>query len=105
MISLSKTTVFSEPRFYFSPLDEVMFFHWLESIPGIENIHVDGKGVEITVSDAGLSRSDWRDLIGLLSRYEIDMSPLKMLVDLDPDLKQWMKDERAFWYTSIYGSD
>lgn len=100
---MSKTTVFSEPSFYFSPLDEVIFFHWLESIPGIDDFYVDGKGVKITVPDSGLSHSDWRDLIGLLSRYEIDMSPLRILVDFDPELKKWMKNERESWYNAIFG--
>lgn len=104
-MKMSKTIVFNEPSSYFSPLDEVIFFQWLELIPSIENIHVDGKGVRITIPDAGFSSTDWDNIIGLLARYEIDMTPLRELADLDPENGKWLKDKRKFWYNAIFGID
>jgi hypothetical protein len=83
--------------------DEKHFFSWLKTIKGIEQVTGAEKqlGLTLTIKDTGLNADDWADLIGLLMRYSVDMSPLRELVT--PEHEAWLRGPKAYWHQKLWG--
>lgn len=98
--------IIPEPRLWFSALDETHFFSWLESIDMIGKVTRvarggnQGTGLELTFrkkpDEGGI-----RDLIALMSRYNLDMHCLEVMCT--PEHEVWLKDSRMYWFEGIFG--
>jgi hypothetical protein len=87
-------------RFYSSG-DEEAFFFWLKSIPAVKSFTGKHKGLSVEIADP-IDDDSLRELIGLLSRYEINMSCLRLLAH--DQNASWLKDKDRYWYNSIWQS-
>ena len=92
--------IISEPIPYFSYGDEDHFFHWLESIPAITNRDWLKKCFELTLTEP-IDDASLMELIGLLTRYSLDMKCLKVLHTAQND--HWFADPMAYWHGSVFG--
>ena len=87
-----------EPKPYWSEGDEDWFFKWLEGIPSV--ISVTRKdGLNITLK-AEVDDFSLRELIGLFTRYEIQMSGLQCFCTTSN--QNWFRNTEMFWYQSIF---
>jgi hypothetical protein len=92
------TLSFEGPRFW-SEGDERALFDWLERIESVSGVR--GQGTTLTleirepVSDAAL-----RELIGLFTRYGIEMSDLARFEAAGN--REWFRDRGAFWYENVF---
>ena len=66
------------PR-YWSPGDEDVFFHWLNSIKAVRSWRLVGSRLELTLGRRKLSERDLRELYALFRRYQIDLELLEPL--------------------------
>ncbi len=96
---MNTTTLICKDIFFYSDLDEAVFFEWIKKIPSIQDckgvadeLHLD---VQIGMSDHAL-----RNLIALFSRYAIEMNDLKQFVT--DENRQWFQNEKAYWYSNIF---
>ncbi len=94
------TVVVKESR-YFCYQDEKHFFAWLESIDAISDVLGVRGGLSFKVPDEGLDPESWVDLIGLLTRYGIDMTPLREMAL--SETTGWLKDPKCYWHIPLFG--
>ena len=87
------------PRPFYSQRDEDHFFAWLQSIPAIKGVTGRGAGLELVV-ERPVDKDSLRDLIAVMTRYNIDCRPLKPLCDEHPDER--FRDEKTYWHSAIY---
>lgn len=89
-----------EPKRYYCESDEDHFFAWLESISAIKATVGTPQGINLTVEEP-IDKLSFYELVGLMTRYELDRSCLRPLCEsqIDP----WFKDPKNYWYTSVFG--
>ena len=85
---------------YYSQVDEDHFFAWLQSIPAIKKIKGTRSGLELIVQRP-FDKESLRDLIALMTRYNVDCRPLRPLCDEQPD--EYFRREGTYWHSAIYG--
>ena len=85
--------------FFYSDLDEAVFFEWIKKIESIQNCKgvLDEFHLEVSL---GVDDDDLREIIALFARYNIVMSQLRQLVR--DDNKAWFKNKQAYWYLNIF---
>jgi len=83
-----------------SPGDEQRFFRGLNENPAVSAIQGIGRKLELTIVLKRLNRDSLHDLIALLWRYGIPLSPLAGLSEKPAFL--WLNDERSYWHQSMY---
>ena len=87
---------------YYSSVDEDMFFEWITKIPSI--IQCDGVGDELYLYFVSkkISAVDLRQLLALFYRYKIDMKQLQIF--LNKSNKHWFQDnKKAYWHRRVFG--
>ena len=74
--------------YYYSQIDEDLFFEWIQRISVIE--FFDGKGDELYlyIKNASISNIDLLELLALFRRYHIDMQQLEVFVN----------EENRWWF-------
>lgn len=92
----SYTIISYENVIYFSPEDEDIFFAWIAKITCIKK--VDGHNLLIDAHE--ISYNNLKNLIGLCSRYKIDMKQLAQF--LTSENADWFKCKSAPWYRRIF---
>lgn len=90
------------PIFY-CYLDENNFFNWLESIVSKDAFRGGSEGLVVTLPESGLNQEEWADLIGLMTRYNIDIQGLADFVTSKNE--NWLKDQTKYWYAAIFRQD
>ncbi|UWU74882.1 hypothetical protein N2603_33255 [Bradyrhizobium huanghuaihaiense] len=80
-----------EPAPFFSNGDEDSFFHWLKSIDAVKDFVGSPRGLEVTLEDP-VEDLSLRELIGLLTRYGLDMRCLRGLRTQQNEA--WFADEQ-----------
>ena len=88
---------------YYSSIDEDMFFEWIQKIPSI--IKYDGLQDELYlyIKSKRINCNDLRELIALFYRYKIDMKQLSIF--LNNANKGWFFDgKKAYWHKKVFGS-
>jgi hypothetical protein len=90
-----------EPNPFYCYHDEKHFFRWLETIDGVESFRGGPGGLTLHIREAGLTRDDWKDLLGLFMRYGVDMRGLRALVT--PEHEALLKSPEAYWYQKLWG--
>jgi hypothetical protein len=92
-----------EPRLFFSDGDEDYFFEWLQSISALKDMVPTRPGLlELTLADP-LDDPSLAELLGLLKRYGLDMTPLRAL--LTPENEHWFAEKKAYWYRSVFKNE
>jgi hypothetical protein len=89
-----------EPEGYYCESDEDHFFAWLEKIPAVKAVVGTPKGITLTI-DEPIDKVSFYELVGLMTRYQLDRSCLRPLCEsqIDP----WFKDPKNYWYMSVFG--
>jgi hypothetical protein len=89
---------------FYSPVDEDLFFDWIKKIPSI--IHFKGIGTNLLLyfKSKRISARDLKELIALFRRYKIDMKELKIF--LNKGNKEWFyeKSKKADWHKKVFGA-
>jgi hypothetical protein len=73
-----------EPTSFYSESDEDYFFDWLKSIPAIKDVVGVRGGLNLTIEDP-IDQLSFYELIGLLTRYQLDKKVLRRLCELHDD--------------------
>jgi hypothetical protein len=96
-----KTTkvVIREP-IWFSDADEDSFFDWLKSLKAVKDFVGVPSGLEITLSDP-VDEFSLRELLGLMSRYDLDMKWLRALRTSENE--SWFADDQKYWHDKVFG--
>src|SRR5688572_3020473 len=87
---------------FFSHRDEDSFFNWLQSISCVEDVVGNGRDLHITLKRQPRD-SQLRELIAVLYRYRMDMSPLAILLTAR-NAAWFAKNRSAFWHTPVFGN-
>ena len=88
--------------YFYSQLDESMFFTWIQSIKAI--IRFDGIKDELYLycESSVISDEDLREILALFYRYKIDMKQLKIF--LNRKNKKWFFDgPKGYWHRRVFG--
>lgn len=93
--------VIDSPSPFFSQADEDHFFAWLQSVPAIKEVTGRGRSLELIV-ERPIDKESLRDLIAVLTRYDVDRRPLRPLCDERED--DGFRDESRYWHSAVYGS-
>ena len=91
--------VMKEPAPFFSDGDEDCFFHWLKSIDAVKDFVGGPKGLEVTLTDP-VDDPSLRELIGLLTRYGLDMKWLRNLHTQQNE--GWFASEKMYWHKAVF---
>jgi hypothetical protein len=86
---------------YYSPGDEDAFFQWLQSISCVEGVVGQGTNLCIRLRRTP-SRADLRELIAVLYRYQMDMTPLAALKTAR-NAAWFANDREVYWHMPIFG--
>ena len=85
---------------YFSPGDEAAFYHRLEALSCVGSVEGAYEGLHIVLSTPP-SDVELRELIALLYRYDLDMTPLAVL--RTQRNAGWFADNKeAFWHARVF---
>lgn len=87
---------FAGPIFY-SHDDEEHFFAWLYSLAAYKEVKGAGLELRVTFKSSRLSRRDIGELVGLFSRYDIDLRHLRLLFG---PARSWLP---AAWRSAVFG--
>jgi hypothetical protein len=86
---------------FYSIGDERRFFQGLKDISSIKDIRGVGRGLILQVDIRSLNKESLRELMALLWRYGISLSPLRVLAANNKKFA-WLNDERCYWYKSMF---
>jgi hypothetical protein len=96
---LGKELVIQE-KYYYSQADEDAFYDRLNSLRCVRSIQGTPDGVHIALSRAPTD-SQLRELIALLYRYDLDMTPLAAF--RTKRNAPWFSENRdAFWHSKVF---
>jgi hypothetical protein len=85
---------------FYSRGDERRFFSGLRNISAIEEVRGIGRNLLLMVNLRRLSVEEARELLALLWRYGIPLSPLFPLSK--KKRYQWLNDVRGYWYRCLF---
>jgi hypothetical protein len=89
---------------YYSPVDEELFFTWIEKIPSIIKDNGAGDEYYLYIKNHKIPDMDLREVIALFYKYDIEMTQLKQF--LNDDNKKWFYDNKqAFWHEKVFGEN
>jgi hypothetical protein len=91
-----------EPERFYCDADEDHFFGWLNGIPAIKGFVGTPAGLDLTV-DVPIDRTSFYELVGLLTRYQLDSRCLKPLCEGQTD--PWFTDATNYWFKSVLGEN
>lgn len=92
--------VIKSPFYYCEP-DKDYFFAWLEAIPAIKKVTGTADVLELIVEDP-IDKISFYELVGLLTRYNLDRKCLRPLCHLQTD--PWFNDPQNYWYAAVFAS-
>ena len=87
---------------YFSQLDEALFFDALSKISGIQKFEGIGPDLILTTRSR-LSNRSLQELIGLFTRYRIEMRQLSQYSTKQNE--SWFRDPEKFWYKRVFRNE
>ena len=80
--------------------DETSFFEWISRIKGIKKWEGIGDEVHLHLPKRKISDECLRDMIGLLYRYNIEMSQLQQFVT-DKN-REWYSAPGTYWHKKVF---
>jgi hypothetical protein len=90
-----------QDRTYYSNGDESSFFGWLEGLRCVSHVKGAPDGLHVSLKRLP-SDKDLRELIGLLYRYGLDMTPLAAL-QTAKNSAWFAQNKKAFWHKAVFG--
>lgn len=91
--------VIPEPQLYYCEADERHFFAWLQAIPAITKVVGMPAGLQLDVKTP-IDRQSFYELVGLMTRYQLNGSSLRPLCEGNPD--PWFADKKNYWYDAVF---
>ena len=88
-----------EPSRYYCEPDEDHFFAWLKSIPAIKKIVGTPTGIELLIEEP-IDKLSFYELVGLLTRYDLDRRCLRPLCIQHSD--PWFNDKKNYWFDAVF---
>jgi hypothetical protein len=85
---------------YYSQLDEIAFFDWLNRLDCVKEYRGQAHDLVITLKRPP-TKSDLRDLIALFFRYRADLRQLAQLETKSN--RQWLRNPDAYWNRPMFG--
>lgn len=86
-----------------SQLDEDMFFAWLDKIKCVKKYEGILNTLYIDIDTLQLDRSDFDEIIGLFTRYDVNMKQLAVLAERDH--LSWIGNKDSHWYELVFGDE
>jgi len=86
---------------FYSMGDERRFFQGLKDISAIKDIRGVGRELILQLDIRSLNKEMMRELIALLWRYGVSLSPLKALA-INNKRFAWLHDDRCYWYKNMF---
>ena len=88
--------------YFYSPVDESLFFEWIKRIPGIKKVGGVGDKLYLHFKTTSISDNDLRDLLAMFYRYKIDMKQLRQF--LNEDNREWFYGKpKGYWHRRVFG--
>lgn len=85
---------------FLSPIDERIFFDWLEKINGVSGVYGQGLSIMLKMDDS-INDESLRELLALFYRYGIDMKQLGTF--RNKDNQSWFYDNKqSFWFEKVF---
>lgn len=88
-----------EPKRYYCESDEDHFFGWLKTIPAVKAVVGTPAGLDLTIEQP-IDRLSFYELVGLMTRYQLDKKCLRQLCDDHED--EWFNDAKNYWYEAVF---
>lgn len=96
-------TLICKEIWYYSKIDEDMFFEWLGQIPSVGDIKGISDQLFVNIKGDVIPNEDLKELLVLFFRYGVDMKQLKVF--LNDKNKEWFFDDKeAFWHDCVFGN-
>jgi hypothetical protein len=86
-------------RFY-SAGDEMRLFEGFKAVPAVRGVRGEGRDLLLDIRLKDLTSDAVRELVALLFRYKISLSPLRFLSERKKF--EWLNNEKGFWYKSMF---
>ena len=86
---------------FYSRGDELRFFQGLKEIGCIQNVKGVGRGLVFDIALSRLRKENLFELIGLLWRYQIDLTPLRALSEKNKKYA-WLTETKFYWHEKMY---
>jgi hypothetical protein len=85
---------------FYSRGDERRLFQGFNEINAIRNIQGVGRDLLLDIEVAALNKEAMRELIALLWRYEIPLTPLRTFAEKKKF--DWLNDSKAYWHDVMF---
>lgn len=87
---------------FYSDIDEEIFFEWLQKIPSIQKIEAVSSDLNLYVDKKLLNDDDFRELLALFYRYKVDMKQLQTF--LTKKNREWFYGSpKGYWHYRVFG--
>ena len=91
--------VIPSPKIWYHQIDKNHFFAWLKTIKAIKSIRGTNEGLYLTIEEP-IDRISFHQLIGLMTRYKLNMESLRPLCEFHKD--EWLRNPKSYWYKIIF---
>lgn len=96
-------TLKAKSIWYYSAIDEELFFHWISKIPALKEFKLVNDETVFYIKSKKISDSDLIEVIALFYKYKINMTQLQIF--LNSKNKHWFSDnKKAFWHRRVWGT-
>lgn len=85
---------------FYSRGDEKRLFQGFEEITAIRDIKGVGGDLLLSVNIAALSKEQMRELLALLWRYDLPLTPLRVLAEKKKF--DWLNDSQGYWREAMF---
>ncbi|MFZ6760999.1 hypothetical protein ACO0K9_27660 [Undibacterium sp. Ji50W] len=86
---------------FYTTKDEARLFMALRDISALKSMQGIDRSLQIDFDLRKLSRDSVFELIGILTRYQIDLKPLSVLAERSK--LAWIKDKKWYWHVGMFG--
>jgi len=85
---------------FYSDGDERRFFEGLRNISAVSSVKGIGVELFLDINTVKMSKNEMRELIALLWRYKVPLSPLSAFVK--NKRFDWLHNKDAYWYAPMF---
>ncbi len=97
-------TLVGKSVWYYSSIDEDLFFEWIKRIPSIIEFRGISDELHLYIKSNIIPDDDLRELIALFYRYKISMKQLTIF--LNQNNKEWFYGKpKGYWHKKTFGSE
>jgi hypothetical protein len=87
---------------FYSQGDERRLFQGFKEIAAIRSVQGVGRDLLLDIEVAALNKEAMRELLALLWRYEIPLSPLRVFAEKKK--YAWLNDSQGYWHSAMFKS-